>query len=48
MELQYNYIYAAWLATWAITQWRMFIPAMLILRELDPQNLCLGGGQQHG
>ena len=41
MELQYNYIYAAWLATWAITQWRMFIPAMLILRELDPQNVCL-------
>ena len=41
MELQYNYILAAWLATWVIAQWKLFIPSMLILREADPTNICL-------
>ena len=41
MELQYNYILAAWLATWFICQWRLFIPSMLILRQEDPTNVCV-------
>tara|TARA_B100000287_G_scaffold135754_1_gene127728 strand:+ start:904 stop:1170 length:267 start_codon:yes stop_codon:yes gene_type:complete len=41
MELQYNYILAAWLATWVIAQWKLFIPSMLILREADPTNVCI-------
>ena len=38
MESEYNILLAAWTATWLITQWRVFLPSMMLLRELDNSN----------
>jgi len=38
MELQYSIIIAAWLSTWLLTQWRVFLPSMMLLREVDISN----------
>ena len=40
MESTYNILAAAWLGTWLIAQYRIFIPSMLILREFEPTNIC--------
>jgi len=39
MESTYNIVAAAWLGTWLIAQYRIFIPSMLILREFEPTNI---------
>lgn len=38
MESEYNILLAAWTATWLITQWRVFLPSMMLLREMDNSN----------
>ncbi len=38
MESQYSIILAAWLSTWLLTQWRVFLPSIMLLREIDISN----------
>lgn len=38
MELQFNIIVAMWLTTWAMAQYRIFYPSMMILGRLDSSN----------
>ena len=39
MESTYNLLLAAWLSTWLICQWRVFIPSMLILGKMDRNHI---------
>ena len=38
MESQYSLLIAAWLTTWVMIQFRVFIPSMLILGKMDSSN----------
>ena len=38
MESTYNIIFAVWLTTWVMVQWRVFMPSIIILGKMDNRN----------
>ena len=41
MESTYNILFAMWVTTWLIAQWRIFYPTLEILQAMEPSNITL-------
>jgi hypothetical protein len=41
MESTYNILFAMWVTTWLIAQWRIFYPTLGILQAMEPDNITL-------